>query len=142
MSKPLLIKARYRNKLEARVGDQLDEAGVSFDYEPHQLSYLVPSRHALYTPDFRPKDKQGKHLAIILETKGYFIGGAKERQKYILFRDSNPTIDLRFVFSDASKPIYKGSKTTYAKWAKDNGFKFADKGIIPQSWIREMKGKQ
>lgn len=138
--RPLLLQARYRNKLESRVGDQLGEAGVSFDYEPQSIQYIVPARKAKYTPDFRPKDKQGKHLHIILETKGYFRN-AKERQKYILFRDSNPTLEIRFVFSDASKPIYKGSPTSYAEWATDNGFKFADKGIVPQSWIREMKGK-
>ena len=143
MTKPLLLQARYRNKLERHVGDQLDAAGVSFDYEPSPLPYDVPARIAHYTPDFRPKDKQsGKHLHIILESKGYFIGGAKERQKYILFRNSHPELDVRFIFSNSSKPIYKGSKTTYGKWATDNGFKWCDKGTIPQAWLREMKGKQ
>jgi hypothetical protein len=43
------------------------------------------------------------------------------------------------VFQDVKKPIYKGSKTTYAKWATDHGFTFSDKGVVPASWIKELK---
>jgi len=139
VAQPLLIQARYRNKLERSVGEQLTDAGVSFDYEPQPIEYDVPARKAKYTADFRPKDKQGKHTRIILESKGYFMGGARERQKYILLRNSNPHLDIRFIFSNAFKPIYKGSKTTYAKWATDNGFKWCDKGRIPPQWLKEMK---
>lgn len=140
MSQPLLIQARYRNKLERHVADQLDSAGVSFDYEPGVIPYTVPAREATYLPDMRPKDKHGKHTRIILEVKGYFYNGARDRQKLILVRNSNPHLDIRLVFSDASKPIYKGSKTKYGKWATDNGFKWSDKGVVPSDWIKEMKG--
>jgi hypothetical protein len=43
------------------------------------------------------------------------------------------------VFQNANAKIYKGSKTTYAKWAEDHDFKWADKGIVPASWIKELK---
>ena len=143
MAEPLLIQARYRNKLERQIGEQLNAAGVSFEYEPRNVEYTVPSRKAKYLPDFWPKDATtGEPLTIILEGKGYFWDSARDRQKLILVRESNPELDIRIVFSDASKPIYKGSKTTYGAWATANGFKWCDHGIVPPSWIKEMKGKK
>lgn len=137
---PLRVNARYRNKLERRVGEQLDNAGVSFDYEPRVIPYMVPAREAKYLPDFRPKDKHGKHTHIVLESKGYFRKGSADRKKLVLVRDSNPHLDIRIIFYDASKPIYKGSKTTYGMWATENAFKWSDKGVVPREWLEEMKG--
>jgi hypothetical protein len=72
---------------------------------------------------------------IILEAKGRFGdkfgNGAKERQKLILLQEQHPELDIRIVFQRASTAIYKGSKTTYAKWADDHGFKWSDKGTVP-----------
>jgi hypothetical protein len=61
------------------------------------------------------------------------------RQRLILAKQQNPALDIRIVFENASLPINKGSPTTYAKWAEDHGFKWADKGVVPASWIKEMK---
>ncbi len=127
------LKDRYRSGLEERVAKQLREEGVKVAFEGRRIPYLVPQREAKYLPDF-------EHVpsGIILETKGWFQT-ASERQKYILVRASNPGLDIRFVFSSASKKIYKGSKTTYAKWADDHDFKWADKGLVPAGWINEMR---
>jgi len=39
------------------------------------------------------------------------------------------------VFQKANNKIRKGSKTTYGKWADDNGFKWAD-NTIPKEWLK------
>lgn len=137
MAEPLLIQARYRNGLEKRIGEQLKSAGVSFKYEPHTIPIQIPAKKSTYLPDFK-----ADNAPIILESKGYFYNGARDRQKLLLVKEQHPELDIRIVFSDASKKIYKGSPTTYGQWATDHGFKWADKGIVPAKWIEEMKGKK
>jgi hypothetical protein len=133
-AEPILLEARYRNDLEKRVALQLKRAGVKFEYEPSTITYSVPARQARYLPDFVVAD-----TPIIIETKGWFgRSGAKERQKLVLLKEQHPDIDFRIVFSDANKKIYKGSKTTYAKWATDHGIPWADKGVVPAAWIKEI----
>jgi hypothetical protein len=145
VTKPALkLEASYRSGLEKNIAAQLEAEGLSFDYEQLKLEYNVPARVAKYTPDF-------KVGTIVIESKGAFgygpnrfSGGdpAKERQKLLLIKAQHPNLDLRIVFQRASTKIYKGSPTTYAKWATDNGFLWADKGAIPPEWIKEMKGQQ
>jgi hypothetical protein len=136
MPEPLLIQARYRNGLEKKVGEQLAAAGVEFDYEPRKIPLLIPARKSTYLPDFLARS-----APIIIETKGYFYNGAEDRQKLVLFKEQHPEFDIRLIFSDASKPIYKGSPTSYSDWAEDHGFQWSSKGIVPKDWIEEMKGK-
>ena len=135
MPEPLLIQARYRNKLEKSVGQQLSEAGVKFAYEKKTVDVMIPARKSTYLPDF-----WAENAPIIIESKGYFYNGAKDRQKLVLIKEQHPELDIRIVFSDASKPIYKKSKTTYGQWATDHGFTWADKGRVPLKWLEEMKG--
>jgi hypothetical protein len=140
--KPALkLEKTFRSGLEKNIAAQLDAEGLSYDYEQLKLEYNVPARVAKYTPDF-------KVGTIVIESKGAFgygpnrfSGGdpAKERQKLLLIKAQHPDIDLRIVFQRASTKIYKGSPTTYAKWATDNGFLWSDKGLIPPEWIKEMK---
>jgi hypothetical protein len=139
----LKLEKTYRSGLEKNIAAQLDAEGLSYDYEQLKLEYNVPARVAKYTPDF-------KVGTIVIESKGAFgygpnrfSGGdpAKERQKLLLIKAQHPDIDLRIVFQRASTKIYKGSPTTYAKWATDNGFLWADKGTIPAAWIAEMKAQ-
>jgi hypothetical protein len=138
-SKPILIEARYRSLLEKKVADQLDEAGVPYGYESQWVHYTVPAREAKYLPDFTINDTN-----ILIEAKGRFGGhlsdsnGAKERQKMILLKEQHPELDIRIVFQNAKKPIYKGSKTTYGKWATDHGFTFSDKGVVPPAWKKDL----
>jgi hypothetical protein len=126
------MQARFRNKLEAQIGEQLEAAGLSYSYEGSKVPFTVPARQAKYLPDFRVGN-------IILEGKGWFGRGAKERQKLVLVRESNPELDIRLVFSDANKKIYKDSPTTYGDWADDHGFKWSTKGVIPSAWINDLK---
>lgn len=127
----VLLKALYRSGLEQRIAQQLKEAGIEFTYEDKRLKYTVPARTATYTPDFHIGD-------MVIEAKGYFRE-ASDRQKLVLVKQAHPDMDLRLVFQKASNPIYKGSSTTYAKWAEDHGFKWADGGRIPDEWLEEVK---
>jgi hypothetical protein len=116
--------------LEERVAEQLEAAGCPFDYETEKLKYTVPARNATYTPDFILDKK------IYIETKGW-LRSASERQKMVLVKQAHPDKDIRLVFQNAQNKIYKGSPTTYAKWAEDHGFPWADHGKIPEEWIKE-----
>lgn len=127
----MLSRVKYRSKLEERIAKQLKEAGVDFTYEDLKIKYEVPARQAKYTPDFN-------FGTIVCEVKGYFRNAA-ERQKLLLVKEQYPHLDIRLVFQNARKPLYKGSKTTYAQWANDNGFRWADNGVIPEEWLRETK---
>ena len=139
----LKLKPAFKSKLEEKVADQLTAAGVSFDYEGETVEFTVPSRTSRYTPDFPCGPT---HKRIIIETKGRFghmgSDGAKVRKHLALVKEQHPELDLRIVFQNAKMRIYKGSPTTYSKWAEDHGFKWSDKGIVPDAWIKEMKAAQ
>lgn len=134
------IETGFRSRLEKKGADQLTAAGIKYGYETLVIPYKIPERVARYTPDFPCPG------GIILEFKGRFghrgKGGAAERQKLVLVREQHPHLDIRLVFQNANMAIYKGSPTTYAKWATDHGFPWADKGTVPQAWINEMKGSK
>jgi hypothetical protein len=135
------FEENFRSTLEEKVADQLSRAGVKYEYEKLILRFTIPAFEARYKPDFVCGP-------IIIEAKGRFghaksdANGAEARQRLILAKEQNPLSDIRIVFQDARKPIYKGSKTTYAKWATDHGFKFSDKGRVPPEWIEEIKQQQ
>jgi len=122
------LKHGYRSGLEERIAEQLDKLGVEYKYEEVKLKYIKPASEHIYTPDFVLPN------GIIVETKGRFL--ALDRQKHLLVRKNNPTLDIRFVFSNSNARISKTSRTTYAAWCEKNNFKYADK-TIPQEWIDE-----
>lgn len=97
-------------------------------YESDKLKYTVPASKHSYLTDF----KIGPNSYI--EVKGYLK--ATERKKYVLVRDQNPDIKLRFFFDKSDNKIYKGSPTTYAMWAEKMGFEWTDlKKGLPKEWI-------
>lgn len=143
--RPLILEAtapriveeeNYRSDLEAKVAAQLKAAGVSMEYEKRILHFVIPAFDAKYKPDFGKKH-------IIIEAKGRFGdrfgGGTEVRHRLVLVKQQHPELDIRLVFQNANLKIYKGSKTTYAKWATDHGFKWSDKGRVPPEWIEELK---
>ncbi len=127
-SKQLAIKYAYRSGLEEKIADQLTNLNVSFTFEETVLYYTKPERKHRYTPDFVLSN------GIIIETKGRFL--TADRQKHLLVKEQNPTMDIRFVFSNSNARISKSSATTYADWCRKHGFQFADK-LIPVEWIKE-----
>ena len=121
----------YRSGLEEKVASQIREVtGLEPEFETMTIEYTKPARKSRYTPDFPLPN------GIIIETKGVF--DAADREKHLLVRDQHPELDIRFVFTRSSAPIYKGSPTTMAMWCEKHGFKYADK-LIPIEWF---EGKQ
>jgi len=127
-AKQVAAKYGFRSGLEERVAEQLDKAGIDYTYEQVKLNYIKPASKHVYTPDFVLSN------GIVIETKGRFL--LADRQKHILVKKHNPTLDIRFVFSNSNARISKTSSTTYAQWCKKNGFKYADK-TIPKEWLDE-----
>lgn len=119
----------YRSGLEEKVADQLAQAGLPAEYEQHALKYTKPEKQHKYIPDFVLPGN------IVIETKGRFL--TEDRQKHKLIKAQYPELDIRFVFSNSKQRISKQSKTTYAQWCTDNGFKYADK-VVPKEWIDEI----
>ena len=100
---------------------------VSFQYEPFRIPFTeINNRH--YKPDFFLEN------GIIIETKGRFEPA--DRKKHLLIREQYPSIDVRFVFQKPYNSIYNGSKTTYADWCDNNGFKWHER-IVPRHWVTE-----
>jgi hypothetical protein len=127
-AKQVAAKYGFRSGLEERVAEQLDKAGIDYTYEQVKLNYIKPASKHVYTPDFVLSN------GIVIETKGRFL--LADRQKHILVKKHNPTLDIRFVFSNSNARISKASTTTYAQWCIKNGFKYADK-MIPKEWLDE-----
>lgn len=116
----------YRSKLEAKVAELLPEVR----YETRKLDYVVPASKHKYLVDFElgPND--------YIEVKGRLL--PSERKKYLLVRECNPDITLRFFFDKSDNRIYKGSPTTYAAWCDANGFEWTDiRRGLPAHWIKD-----
>ena len=118
----------YRSGFEVDVDESLKQQGIDGEYEQHIIKYIKPATNHKYHPDFKLPN------GIRVETKGRFV--AADRKKHLLVKAQNPTIDIRFVFSNSKNKITKNSKTTYADWCDKNGYKYADKEI-PDSWFLE-----
>lgn len=118
----------YRSGLEAKLGQQMDKAGVAFRYEALAIPFVQPAEKRRYTPDFFLPN------GIIIEAKGQFTSA--DRKKLKLVKAQYPDLDLRLVFSRSTSRLSKKSKTTYGKWCRDHGFPYQDK-VIPAAWFRE-----
>ena len=126
--KQVARKYGFRSGLEGKVAEHLTCLGIDYQYEPYAIDYTQPAKQRKYTPDFILPN------GIIIETKGRFL--PEDRAKQLMIRDSNPDLDIRFVFTNSRSKIRKGSKTTYADWCDKNGYLYADK-LIPEEWIDE-----
>ena len=122
------IKAGYRSGLEETIGEQLKALNVDYGYESVRIPYYSPAMPHKYTPDFILPN------GIIIESKGLFT--PDDRKKHELVKAQNPSLDIRFVFSNSRQRITKLSKTTYGMWCAARGFLYADK-LIPLTWINE-----
>jgi hypothetical protein len=114
----------YRSGLERQVADLLSGLGVSYEYESTKVPYILQCN---YTPDFLLPN------GVYLETKGQLT--EEDRRKMKAVKEANPDLDIRFVFQSPYNKIYKGSKTTYAKWAEKHGFPWCSYQSIPISWL-------
>ena len=116
---------KFRSKYEEDVYNNVKENGLTVEYEPFTLAYLVKGN---YYPDFVLPN------GVIVETKGYF--DSRSRAKMIAVKKNNPDLDIRMLFMNSRTKVRKGSKLTYADWCEKYKFPFAD-GMIPLQWFEE-----
>lgn len=114
----------FRSGLEVKVADLLSSLGVTYEYESTKIPYVLQCN---YTPDFLLPN------GVYLETKGQLT--EEDRRKMKAVKAANPDLDIRFVFQSPYNKIYKGSKTTYAKWCEKHGFPYCSYQNIPISWL-------
>ena len=119
-------REHFRSGLEYKIAKQLEDCGITYEYEKLRLKYQRPL--STYTPDFRLPN------GIIIEGKGLF--SSSDRSKHLLVKGQHPELDIRFVFSNSKSKLYKGSKQTYGGWCDKHGFLYSDK-VIPEEWLRD-----
>ena len=120
-------KYGYRSGLELKVSKYLDDLHISYRYEDIKIEW-EDLAYRTYTPDFLLDNN------IIIEVKGRFI--ASDRRKHLAIKRQHPELDIRFIFENSKRKLYKGAKSTYAEWCIRHGFFYCDR-IIPANWLKE-----
>ena len=118
----------FRSNFEIQVCKPLIDKNIFFEYESLKIPFVIPQSLHNYVPDVV------LYNGIILEIKGLLTLANREKHMYI--RKQFPELDIRFILQNSKTKLYKGSKTTYAKWLDKNKFLWAEKEI-PISWINE-----
>lgn len=121
----------FKSSSELRFSNILKTHDIKNTYEPFRIDYEVKPKK--YTPDFVFSN------GVIIEVKGRFV--ATDRMKHLYIKAQLSKFDIRFVFDNPKRTLYKRSKTTYADWCNKHGFKFCsikDIDIIKQ-WAKEKK---
>jgi hypothetical protein len=118
---------KYRSGLEKTVAEFLKTNQKRVRYEDLKIEWK-DLRYRTYTPDFVLDN------GIIIETKGIFDN--EDRRKHIAIKEQHPELDIRFIFSNANAKLYKGAKSTYARWCEKNNFLYAHR-VIPEAWLKE-----
>ena len=116
----------FRSRFEFEFAQYLAKSKIKYEYEKDKFRYIVPIKS--YTPDFYLMD-----YGFYLELKGNL--DVTDRVKHLLVKEQNSSLDVRFIFPNSKKKIYKGSKTTYAAWCDRHGFLYAD-DRIPDIWLK------
>ena len=124
------LKRTYRSGLEEEAAAFLKSRQKKVEYEKLKIEW-EDLKYRTYTPDFELDN------GIIIETKGIF--SAADRRKHVEIQRQHPTLDIRFVFSNANAKLYKGAKSRYCDWCEQKGFKWAHR-VIPEEWLKE-KGR-
>jgi len=117
----------YRSGLEEEAAAFLKSRQKVVAYEKLKIEW-EDLKYRTYTPDFELDN------GIIIETKGIF--SAADRRKHIEIQRQHPTVDIRFVFSNAHARLYKGAKSRYSDWCEQKGFLWAHR-VIPEEWLEE-----
>ena len=117
----------YRSGLEKETVAWLKERQKKVCYEELRSEW-EDLMYRTYTPDFELDN------GIIIETKGIF--SAADRRKHVEIKKQHPTLDIRFVFSNANAKLYKGAKSRYSDWCDKQGFMWAHR-VIPEEWLNE-----
>ena len=121
------LSKTYRSGLEEEAASFLKARQKKVEYEKLKIEW-EDLKYRTYTPDFELDN------GIIIETKGIF--SPADRRKHIEIQKQHPTLDIRFVFSNANAKLYKGAKSRYCDWCEQKGFKWAHR-VIPEEWLLE-----
>ena len=117
----------YKSNSEYEAAQQLHKLKIAFEYEKDTLPYEW-CEEKKYTPDFCLPN------GVVLEVKGRFM--AEDRKKHLFIKSQYPDIDIRFVFDNPSRQLYKGGKMTYADWCNKYGYTFCKLSAgIPKEWL-------
>lgn len=103
------------------------QIGPRSTYESRTIRFTQPAKASTYKPVWVLDN------GILIEAKG--VLDLETRQNMVWVREQHPELDIRSVFQRASNPIRRGSKTTYADWANQNGFLWCER-TIPEAWFR------
>ena len=121
------LKRTYRSGLEEEAAAFLKSRQKKVEYEKLKIEW-EDLKYRTYTPDFELDN------GIIIETKGIF--SPADRRKHVEIQRQHPTLDIRFVFSNANAKLYKGAKSRYCDWCEKSNFKWAHR-VIPEGWLLE-----
>ena len=123
----------YKSKYESDVARAFKQARITFEYEPEVLKFLQPEKARKYTPDFKIRTSTG--IICLVETKGRLT--SEDRKKLLWVKEQHPKKKLVLIFMNSNVTLTKVSKTTYADWARKNGFEFYDFRFgLPKGWIK------
>ena len=119
----------FRSNSEHSCSLLLASHKVDYSYEPYSIPYEW-KEDKKYIPDFVLPN------GIILEVKGRFM--LEDRKKHLFLRSQHPDVDIRFIFDNPYRKMYKGGKMTYADWCVKHKFKFCklNEGI-PEDWLHD-----
>lgn len=120
-------KAEFRSGLESRVVRDLKRRRAKFSYESTSLEWFPKPRW--YTPDIEITP------TFFVEIKGKFTSA--DRSKMLQVKEAHPEIRIAFLFQ-RNNFIRKGSKTTYAMWARQHGFEWHIGERIPDKWLTTL----
>lgn len=132
-----------RSRFEKTVAKQLDDKGMSYEYEKYSYEYDEPLRKnqarcaecgsstllrtGWYTPDFFLDN------GVIIESKGRFT--AADRRKMVAVKEHHPDLDIKLLFMRNNR-IHKNSQTTYVDWCDKHDYDCAVKEV-PDAWLRK-----
>ena len=126
-------KTKFRSNAEAKFAEYLKNKRIFNLYEDTKIPYKVYEEKR-YMPDFKIiSAKEGKE--IFLEVKGFF--SPSDRKKMIFVKESNPELDIRFIFMYDNR-INKNSNTRYSDWCKKHGFLYNIGLHLPKQWLDEL----
>ena len=117
----------FRSRFEFEFEQYLAKHKIKYEYEKYKFRYILPIK--TYTPDFYLTEYD-----FHLELKGHL--DVVDRVKHLFLKTQNPHLDVRFIFPNSKKKIYKGSKTSYADWCNRHDFLYAD-NKIPNLWLKK-----
>lgn len=125
----------FKSPLEKEIIDELaliKNKKFKYQYEGERLKYFVVKH---YTPDVILTLPNGKKIYI--EIKGYLR--YEDQVKMRAVKNSNPELDIRFVFTDRSR--VGSSNMTPGQWCTKYGFDYTTEGKIPKQWTKLQKSR-